>query len=72
MINPSAPAAIPARAIAVTYAQFPVLWLGSRITGRWVSSFRTGIALISVVLRVAGFKCSDAALAQHNPLVAVG
>ena len=53
LLGPSAPAAIPARAMADTSFQFPVLWLGSRITGKCVAAFNTGIALISVVFLVA-------------------
>ena len=41
-----------ARAMALTYSQCPVEWLGSRITGRCVRALRTGMALMSVVLRV--------------------
>jgi len=71
MIKPSAPAAMAARAMGVTYSQWPVEWLGSRNTGKWVSDFRTGMELISVVLRVEVLKSANAALAQDNTLVAV-
>ena len=52
-IRPSAPMATPARASAGTRLRFPVAWLGSRITGRCVSSLSTATAEISQVLRVA-------------------
>src|SRR5215472_14182250 len=52
-MRPSAPMATPARATGGTRLRFPVAWLGSRITGKCVSSFRTGIAEMSQVLRVA-------------------
>ena len=48
-----APQAIPALAMGATYSQWPVPWLGSTITGRWVSFLRTGTALRSRVKRVA-------------------
>src|SRR5216683_730752 len=51
-ISPSAPAAIPASAIGVTSERRPVPWLGSTITGRWLSSLIRGTALRSSVLRV--------------------
>ena len=48
----TAPAAMPARATAVTYSHLPVPCDGSRITGKCESCLITGIALMSVVLRV--------------------
>ena len=51
-INPSAPIATPARASAGTRLRFPVAWLGSRITGRCVSSLSAAMAAMSQVLRV--------------------
>src|ERR1700730_5429002 len=51
-ISPSAPAAIPASAMGVTRERRPVPWLGSTITGRWLSSLISGTALRSSVLRV--------------------
>ncbi len=53
MIIPSAPAAIEASAIGVTYCQYPVPWLGSAIIGRWVLSLSTGMAFRSKVFLVA-------------------
>src|SRR5882762_5890602 len=53
MISPSAPAATAAMAIASTYSQWPVPWLGSTTTGRCVSFLSTGTALRSSVKRVA-------------------
>jgi len=55
-INPSAPIATP-RDSAGTRLRFPVAWLGSRITGRCVSSFSAGIAAMSQVLRVTVQTC---------------
>ena len=52
-MSPSAPAAMPALATAPTYSDRPVECDGSRITGKCVRLFSTGMALISVVLRVA-------------------
>ena len=49
---PSAPAATAARASGSTSSRRPAGWDGSTITGRWVSIFRTGIALMSSVNRV--------------------
>lgn len=37
--------------------RLPVAWLGSRTTGRWVSSLRAATAVMSQVLRVAVSKC---------------
>src|SRR5258708_1921809 len=51
-ISPWAPAAIPASAIEVTSERRPVPWLGSTITGRWLSSLISGTALRSSVFRV--------------------
>ena len=41
-IRPSAPMATPARANAGTRLRFPVVWLGSKITGRCVNSLSAG------------------------------
>src|SRR6266446_4425739 len=65
MMSPSAPAATAAMAIASTYSQWPVPWLGSTTTGRWVSFLSTGTALRSSVKRVAVSNV-DAALAQDD------
>ncbi len=56
MISPSAPAATAARDTGATSSRFPVPWLGSTITGRWVRIFSSGTALMSIVLRVYGSK----------------
>ena len=52
MIRPSAPAAMAARAIGATLSRRPVPWLGSAMTGRWLSLWTTGIAEMSMVFRV--------------------
>jgi len=52
-IMPSAPIATAALATGGTRLRFPVAWLGSSTTGKWVSSFKTGTAAISKVFRVA-------------------
>ena len=46
------PAAVAATAIGGTSFAFPVAWLGSTITGRWLRSWRTETADKSSVLRV--------------------
>ena len=51
--------------------RLPVAWLGSRIIGRWVSSFSAGTAKIPGVAR-EGLESPDAALAQHHIGIAVG
>ena len=51
MSRPSAPTATAARASAGTKLRLPVAWLGSRMTGKWVSSWSSGTAAISQVLR---------------------
>ena len=52
IITPSAPTAIAARAIGCTIQLLPVEWLGSTITGRWLSFFTAQMADRSSVLRV--------------------
>src|SRR5690606_36929559 len=51
--RPSAPAATAARAIAGTLSRMPTPWLGSATTGRWERFSITGMAEMSMVLRVA-------------------
>ena len=53
MMRPSAPAARAARDMGSTSSALPQPWLGSTITGRWVSFLSTGTAEMSKVLRVA-------------------
>src|SRR6516162_4647423 len=67
-IRPSAPTATPARATGGTRLRFPVAWLGSRITGRCVSSLRTGIAEMSQVLHV-GVSVGGNVLGAHQQLL---
>ena len=52
MIRPSAPAATAALDTRLTSSHLPVPWLGSTMTGRWVSCLSIGTALMSSVLRV--------------------
>src|SRR5579875_1914700 len=52
-INASAPIATAALHKAGTRLRLPVAWLGSKTTGRCDSSFNTGMAVMSQVLRVA-------------------
>ena len=53
MPGPSAPAAVAASAMGLTIHEMPVAWLGSTITGRWVSFFSTGMAAMSRVARLS-------------------
>src|ERR1035437_398099 len=46
-IRPSAPMATAARESGGTRLRLPVAWLGSRTTGRCVSSFNTGTAALA-------------------------
>ena len=62
---------MPARAMAATSERRPVPWLGSTITGRWLSSRISGTALRSSVLRVYGLEGADAALAEDDLVVAL-
>jgi hypothetical protein len=48
----SAPAATAAMATGLTRYHLPVPWLGSAITGRWLSLLITGMALRSMVFLV--------------------
>ena len=52
-MSPSAPAAAAASDIGPTRSRRPAAWLGSTITGRWVISLSTGIAIRSSVKRYA-------------------
>ena len=51
-MTPSAPTATPPIASGVTSQRLPVAWVGSTMTGRWVSWWSSGTADRSSVLRV--------------------
>ena len=51
-MRPSAPAAVAARAMGGTSLDIPVAWLGSAMTGRWLSSWSIGTAERSKVFLV--------------------
>ena len=55
-IMPSAPAATAASAIGGTLSRIPTAWLGSTITGKWVSERTIGMAERSSVFLVARSK----------------
>ena len=69
--SPSAPAATAALDMAATRSALPTAWLGSTITGRCVSCFRSGTALRSRVFRVSVSNVRIPTFAQYDLLVSL-
>ena len=64
--------ATPARERAGTRLRLPVAWLGSRMTGRCVSSLSDGDGGDVAGVAGGGFEGADAAFAQDDVGIAVG